>query len=656
MTYRKLSIRPKLFPGETLTSFLLRVAKSYRTTVKEVWKWFGDGNIRNLCRIDFYLSSYFDIEKICALLNIDAEQIRSASFFTLLESIQERSEQSEWWFLGNSLEYKKRRYCPKCVAMNNRYDLIWQVKEIHICEKHQVYLQDSCLTCNHALPYVNDLLSFGKCTNCMNSLCVQPELCTNNNEIQAQEVIHRQWKYMLNTPFIHSEYSEIMGKGRYIATKLLFLAQNKESTIHRGRMNLTSDEISGLIAYIKDDNKRSKKYMVTLPRILRIVRSRDIDIETLYEIEVPESYVRSIFKEGKEQVQIGTCLVPWCPSFEQKIGLLPLNYNSGSIKFQNEKFKLPHICMYCSLKYGYNQSNDWVEIERFIHTAFDISLPMLNSGAGISKVAETLKTDRFMVYRIVGYLLYHELLVGKIKLKYATFQIEKEPVKFFEILSKINGSKIVYARKNFGWNQVEYYFYYFHSSVQLFLHEAYFTQNREVKVEGLREIKKRKKVHKAETEVERIQKAEIWKLAKAYFEERSKFHQDAADLSFFQFVGKGKKWLISNVPNLMDWYFKMKEELINNNQKHRKCDRLNRYLSTLCELYKSGIRISLESISEKCGIRKKYMRINGLMSIVNQIKDALLSGSISIKEVEELLNVKPKIEQWESFVLKWKIT
>lgn len=156
MTYRKLSIRLKLFPDETLTSFLLRVAKAYRTSVKEVWKWFGDGNIRNLCRIDFYLSEYVNIEKICVLLDKNADQVCSASFFALLESMHEKSDQSEWSFLGESLESKKRRYCPKCVAENNRYDLIWQVKEINICEKHQVYLEDSCLKCNHALPYVHD--------------------------------------------------------------------------------------------------------------------------------------------------------------------------------------------------------------------------------------------------------------------------------------------------------------------------------------------------------------------------------------------------------------------------------------------------------------------------------------------------------------------
>jgi hypothetical protein len=494
MTYQKLSIRPELFIGESLTSYLLRVAKAYKTSMKEVWKWYGDGNLWNFSKIDFYLSPTLNMDKIFAHMDKVAEQISSATFFALLESMHESNDQSKWGFLGVSLNSKHRRYCPKCIKELKSYNLIWQVQEIQICVKHQVYLQDSCLNCNHVIPYIHDLLSYGKCPNCSHSLSLKSRSCTIIEDIQFQESIYRQWLYMLNNPFIQSEYGNILNKGRYIATKLLFIAQNRETIMHRGRMNLTSDEISGLLSYIKDDEKLVKKYLVTLPRVLRIIRSRNIDIETLYELKVPKSYVRSIFDEGKEQELIGTCLAPWCPSFEQTRGLIALYYRSDTFRVQNEKYKLPHICMYCSLKYGLNQSGEWVESEGVIQTAYHGALPLLNAGVGVSKVAKKFNTDRFMVYRMIAYMIYHKLLNENAMEKFATIKIEKEPVKYFRLLSEIKGSKLVYARKNFGWNQVEYYFHYFHSSVQLFLHEAYLSENYVLShEENEKKLKKEKK-------------------------------------------------------------------------------------------------------------------------------------------------------------------
>jgi hypothetical protein len=170
---KQLSIRPKLFLGESITSFLLRVSRAYNASIKDVWKWFApDEVIRYARRIDLFLPETFNVGKMSVLFKKSAEQIRESTFFNLLESLQEKEDISQWGFLGDSVISKNRRFCAECIKERICYLHIWQVREIKLCDKHHVYLQDACPSCKVPIPYIHDMLSFYGATRCQDSFLV----------------------------------------------------------------------------------------------------------------------------------------------------------------------------------------------------------------------------------------------------------------------------------------------------------------------------------------------------------------------------------------------------------------------------------------------------------------------------------------------------
>jgi hypothetical protein len=70
--------------------------------------------------------------------------------------------------ISREIDRTVRWFCPKCIKEQGYYKLLWQVKEIEICDIHLIKLEYICKSCNRPHLYVHK--EIGTCIYC-DSIC-----------------------------------------------------------------------------------------------------------------------------------------------------------------------------------------------------------------------------------------------------------------------------------------------------------------------------------------------------------------------------------------------------------------------------------------------------------------------------------------------------
>lgn len=627
----------------------MRIAKAYFTTIKEVYKWWGAGEIRKSSSIDYQPLESINIDLLCKQMNKGGVQIRSSTFFSLLHSLFDPIDGSIWGFTSECMEKKRRRYCPKCISKENIYYLYWQIKEIDICHKHLIYLEDSCLKCNQPLPYVGEGLADGVCPKCQFRLYQIIRSCINEKEIRHQVFLHSQWEELLYREHINTTN---LSKGRYLAVKLLYISQNFEPQMVRGRIPLSSDIISGLTSYIRSDIESKKIYTVTLQFIRRVLQDNGVTVRKFYDTKVPSTYIESILEEKTRKTNVGSCLAPWCSSFGNNTGMLPIRVH----KSHKNKYTLrnQHMCKFCSLKYGFLKDGEWIEKDGIISASF-VGVPLLNAKYRLKDFADQLKISRYIASLFIAYFIRYKLVNSEVINKYKLFKEIENPLPYFQLLSEEKGIQVFFARKKFNWSQREYYFYYFDPQVQLFLnddskHTKLKINDKSNGIEHRQKLKLREK--KDIKEVSWEEKNHIWRKADRIILEAKTKKIRLSNDNFFHELGRGAKWIKSQMPELINWYIQRKEEVTQINKIETERIRLENAITAICKLYKEGVSISHQRITEETGIERKYYRVHSLTTIMNSIIYDLYNSKITVYELEVLLQQNKSVEDWKSIFIK----
>ncbi|MDQ1914760.1 TniQ family protein [Paenibacillus sp. GD4] len=163
-----LAKRPKLFSEESFTSYLMRISNMNHTSSMEVCKLISNQNkVRYMWKYDLDLTNLIDQEKVQQLFGKTANEL--GTFSIIKDKLLEKYDMGLNYFVGNLLE-KNGKYCPICIQESLHYKILWQVKDIKICDVHEISLLNICGICLMKLPYTHELLGLGICPNCNNSL------------------------------------------------------------------------------------------------------------------------------------------------------------------------------------------------------------------------------------------------------------------------------------------------------------------------------------------------------------------------------------------------------------------------------------------------------------------------------------------------------
>lgn len=139
---------------------------------------------------------------------INGNSSTSLEYVSALEDLTTRNDliyltMNSWSGLfSNNVIGEFRKWCPSCLeeAKNKRNEiyepLIWYIKDIMLCDKHQVNLEDSCPTCGRNLSFLHTNFNVGHCQYCLSWLGYESQNFTINN-LKYQDFLLDSFKLLI---------------------------------------------------------------------------------------------------------------------------------------------------------------------------------------------------------------------------------------------------------------------------------------------------------------------------------------------------------------------------------------------------------------------------------------------------------------------------
>jgi len=660
----KFTIRLMPKQNEIFSAYLARVAHANFISISELISYVTMDSIAHNCSISsraFYLDttslSQQELIKISYLLGIEKSRIINMTFINVYKKWL-NSDEEQINDYKNVLRYMlikdERRFCPECLRDNEGYPMLWQIKEIEICDKHNSMLTSICKACGERQPYITNSTSEYMCYKCGRFLYEQES--TKGLEptfVNEQLRYYKDWHYLLNNNTqIISNIN--VNKGLVgIAIAYIYIAH-----IYNINDKLENRFINRLINSIK---KNSLIEYVTVNRLLSLIRKINYSLEEFHDLVIPDLFIDSLIHINYDH-QLGPCLAPWCLSYGTNRHMKEIN----QFRCKIGKYKYASVCMSCFMKYGYSRmNNEWNSIDDEINTIWYGVKPLLETGMTPSAIVKKLGRSPETIFKAVGYLSYNKLINASILSKYTPLNISHDIRECFQILTSAPGKRMKNAYDLFGWKKAEYYYYHAMKEVQEFL---LFDSNKEIgmkrkihrmtkkdwtqdiencilfcienditiSIEGISEMLKvscstlnKHKINEVIHEAIKKQKlVRIEQLTeKLKIKVRLLFNLKEQKVEIINcsevcfFLNKSSNWIKDNIPGLYQW---IKEKVNKHNESIKEIWYNKKILAikkTIEKLKESDKPVTYISIAEESGISKTFFcRNQEIQDIIRSLK------------------------------------
>lgn len=477
----RLPIRLSIVEGESFSGYIMRAAMAMNVDCKELLKYIiSNYNIhyklknnrislpysRIASSIDVFPFGILRENDICFMFNKSKKEIENSTFknvFDILNVNYDEGKDLYKMYLNMELVKDVRRFCPLCLKENGVYKLMWQVKELEICEIHKIKLVSHCGVCNSKQRYFSTSLGNYRCINCDSFLWEKVNRDKFNiSQLNEQTLIYSDWKFLLNYEnklvklIPHYDFSQSL------AITMLYVAQNQEDIFQIENIKLFPKRtVNKIVRFI---NNMRIEDNISLNSVKRIARDKNILLSSLHNIKVPMSYIQSLIKQRKKIIEF-TCLSPWCKFFgkNDKIDVLG-KYNSkcrGIVK----KF----VCTECNMRFGYNLRTNMCE--PLNQTLFNniLKVKEMNLKDKVQReIAEFLGISIDLYTKILAYLLSNSLMSSNVE-SHNRIIIPSDVKEKFKMLLDKKCLSVKKARKIFGWSYFQFYYYYWLPEIQGFL-------------------------------------------------------------------------------------------------------------------------------------------------------------------------------------------
>lgn len=459
---------------ESLSSYIARVCKANEYDINDLIRLisFNEDSKRSLSvklkDIDLLASLKINIVKLAHLVNKDEDILLRMTFLPIIIRNSDSVELDLWTsrYLSNCLNTTERYFCPECLKEFKAYNLLWQVKDIKICNFHNVLLQSSCTNCGTLIPYFFESLTSCQCPNCSYDLIQSDkEIVTNEDFIERQYKIYKNWDFLLreNRPLCKT----ILGYSllQSLALKLLFVASKDRSCFDIG--NIYYFKKSYVKKLLRAIYNSGFKFQIRLEVILSLLSNLCISVEDFMLISVTDSFIENIFKkiDSNSIKLLGNCISPWCKSFGSNKSMQRVS----QYKLYTEKYEMGSVCTGCMMKYGYSRTNgDWESIDNEVQLIWNKIKPLIEQELTRKEIERTLNLNKDLVNKMYGYILQYKL-IKNIEQNYKPKTKCENLVECFKILYESSGSMQRVSSKKFGWSMQDYYYYLADKEVQQYL-------------------------------------------------------------------------------------------------------------------------------------------------------------------------------------------
>ncbi|MED1662770.1 TniQ family protein [Brevibacillus laterosporus] len=496
----KFTIRPMPKSGESLTGYLMRIVHRNFVSLNSLLTSVHNGGRRRTDhQIDILSERVINLEALSGIVGVTLSQLRAMTFQSVVEKYVDHIDTSQDYpaVMRDATDKIHRRFCPECLQEDGVLKLIWQVKEVEICDKHHVSLTSKCPVCTTDQPFLSKNLAVLRCFSCGSKLASHGTTKIEDTDlIAAQLRVYSDWRYLMN-PSFSSLVSEIQNypKEKSLAIAVVYLLQGKpesynpESTPQPQLRKLTQ----GLVRKVRDDCDQKR---VSVLQSLSILRRLDLKPSEIQRICIPDAYISSLYPS---KYSFGPCLAPWCRFYSTSNGMERIIwkhcFEEGKIRYA-----YPSVCRGCYMRYGISD-NQWNNVPVTFCDGIELAQKvreLLETGASHKQITQELKIRYSQLSRIAGYLAYHQLLDDSVAKHYTPQSLPNNILecvkKIGPFVSEIGQAK---AKKLYGWKTADFYYYMATSEVQ-----AYFSMDEKSKVSTGRKTA-RKRV---------ITEEEAWKL------------------------------------------------------------------------------------------------------------------------------------------------
>ncbi len=469
-----LSIKPKLYKGESLSIYLLRVAESNYIEFYYLIKFLKDKEYHkvgsfNYWIIDLYPKLILDFPFLLNWLKLQEDELTSSLLYSVYNKIVDEDD------MANAVDFNlkikdyydtnHRRYCSECLIENGRYMMIWQLTDLPFCKKHNKKIHSECPSCGFNQPLLAPSLLIYECFKCNKSLL--NNTCPSEDNNIGMDIIIDTWHYLLDPNQVITMKIEAYSLEVSIAIKFLYvLQQNHKQSFKQLESLYGHIMIKRLLKIAKGKNKMGR---LNIPFILDIVEKTNIKLDQLNQVIVDNEFIKkhTTINNVLENT-IGNCLSPWCKSFKSNISMINVK---KSMYIPIRELKSAWICKDCFMKYGYKRGEKgiWVTVTDDLKDIL-IFIDKFDSKTSLKINQDTMNYSSTRFNYLLGYSIVHKLVNYHVRI---SLPPDKEILK---------GYKSFFGKRNLrrnicellGISIREFYISFHKRKIQEYVHVEYF--------------------------------------------------------------------------------------------------------------------------------------------------------------------------------------
>lgn len=457
----KFTIRLKPQDGESLSSYLFRCCQVNRISFETLWRLICLSKARKIYRKKVHswdVNPYvlLDFKKTAYLTGQSEEVLESLTYFLVLRKlitgeVNKAALRLQSFDGHNYIHHKSRKICPECIAQGEGHKLIWNIKGIKYCEKHQCLLIDSCPNCKEDFEYSNAYFFTGRCPSC--EKVITNEQCENTETLMLNNrSYYLSWEWLLKSEMNYKQNSFTFGQS--FGFKLMYAAQNSTEKLYKNQWYNTLKTAV---------NTRSKH--VTLVAVFKVVKLTKKSLWELDKVELTDEIIKDInYFPQRKPIPLGECSAPWCSSFQSNENM---TITSNSYWFSKRKdYDKSSVCTSCYMEYGYSkETKEWENTSGAIKIIQEVQT--LKKGLfSYKEIAKRLGKSPLKIYEA---LCYSDYYIGTNF--YPRTQITTtDAVKCFKELLGEKGVLWKKAKSLFGWDFIDYYSVFSMREVKRFLY------------------------------------------------------------------------------------------------------------------------------------------------------------------------------------------
>ena len=482
-------IRPVLYEGESLSSYLHRIATLNRLSYRDILKIICRNHKTSInkklfsdqvsCRIDLLPDVNYDVSILSKLIKRDKSEIFKHTLSNIYVNYNNygfKVGENIKRFTNNIYNTENRYFCPECIKIKKGvYKLHWQVNGVEICELHNCKLETLCLNCNVEQSYIHKGLGEGLCSNCSKILRGKVTNIYSIKEQSKSTEIKEDFYYWLNSSL--NPYPKINNIDTN--SSIIIFLLNAVQMVNERKSKLfffKPDSITSVIdratfSRMVGSLTGRKEFRISFQLLVKYLYKINISYKRFTNIDISKKYLNSIniYIKKRDMFYIKPIKKPFCkckicPSLNND--RLMLKQNRKTITFNKVIYSSTYICMGCFMQYGYNPHNkNWENISDVI-SIYDEVCSLLNKNIKAKEISKIYSFSLNKVYRIIAYSLDRGILnkevIDRYKAKITTFNEIKYIYNELDIKRK--GTKLI---KEYKIHPINFYYYFYTEEIQL---------------------------------------------------------------------------------------------------------------------------------------------------------------------------------------------